>query len=201
MSEYGSLKLTLKTLRSRFLGIPDVNRWQNLGNHDPVWDERTQPIANLIPPGSRVVEFGAGRRQLEQYLDPSCTYVPSDLVSRGADTIVCDLNAIPRPDFTDLNLDVAVFGGVLEYVRDVSSLAAWLSGQVSMCVASYVCARSQPKTWQRMQETIERISFGWVNTYTAEELKTIFQAGGFPQIEQIVKQTSYGEENLFVFKR
>ena len=76
-------------------------------------------IAKLIPAGSNVIEFGAGRRQLEKFLPAGCTYTPSDLVDRGPGTIVCDLNRPPLPDLRHLRLKVAVFGGVLEYVADV----------------------------------------------------------------------------------
>jgi len=53
----------------------------NLTNHDIAWDKRTRAIADLIPPGSHVVEFGAGRCQLRNWLPIDCTYVPSDIVS------------------------------------------------------------------------------------------------------------------------
>ena len=48
-----------------------LTRWADLDNFDPEWDERTQIIADLITPGSRVLEFGAGRRYLQTRLDPA----------------------------------------------------------------------------------------------------------------------------------
>jgi len=199
--KYGSISLTIKTLSCKFFGIPDFQRWADLNEHDPGWDERTRLIAKRIPQGSRVIEFGAGRRQLELYLEPACVYVPSDLVSRGPDTIVCDLNTQPFPELGNLNLDVAVFGGVLEYIRDLHTLVDWLSKQISICVVSYVCAQSKPKTLYRFREIAERTSFGWVNTYSADELQCVFKTNGFPNAEMFVEQTSYGDEYIFVFKR
>ena len=102
------------------LGRADYRRWKALQHHEQWWDERTEEMARLIPPGSIIIEFGAGRRQLERFLPPGCKYVPSNLVDRGPGTIVCDLNRLPLPDLRHLCLNVAVFGGVLEYVADVA---------------------------------------------------------------------------------
>ena len=71
---------------------------------------------------------------------------PSDLVDRGGKTIVFDLNSKPLPDLSHLNLDVAVFAGVLEYISDLDSVVHWLSYQVGLCIASYRCAYTRPRT-------------------------------------------------------
>jgi hypothetical protein len=184
---YRGSRMVLKTMRCRWLGKADLERWADLRNHDPDWDDRTRKLAEIVPHGARVVEFGAGRRQLEGYLDPACTYFPSDIVERDPGTIVFDLNARPLPDLSRLNLDVAVFGGTLEYITDLRSLASWLAQSVSACIASYECASSSPRTVARTLESFRRASIGWVNTYTREELIGIFKSEGF----------SYSEEHEF----
>jgi hypothetical protein len=69
-----AIGVMVKTLRCRWRGIADFDRWADLGNHNPQWDHRTVQIADLIPAPSRIVEFGAGRRQLERYLPQAvCT--------------------------------------------------------------------------------------------------------------------------------
>ena len=123
-----------------------------------------------MPPNSRVIDFGAGRRTLEVYLDPSCVYVPSDLVSRGSDTIVFDLNKHPLPDLANLAFDVATLAGVLEYINNVPAFVEWLAEQASVCIVSYECARTVAGALGRPSETIRRISAGWVNTYSESEL-------------------------------
>jgi hypothetical protein len=157
----------------------DYQRWSTLDNFDQRWDPRTKAMAQLVPKGSRVIEFGAGRRQLERYLDRSCTYFPSDLMDRGPGTIVCDLNVKPLPDFRGLNLDVAVFSGVLEYLNQLESVAQWLADQVSQCVVSYACAKSIPRTRSRANEAVARARNGWVNTYGEDEIMEIFESVGF----------------------
>jgi glycosyltransferase involved in cell wall biosynthesis len=198
--KYGSLSLTVKTLRCKFLGTPDIQRWKDLGAFDAKWDERTKLIASLIPQGSRIIEFGAGRRELEAYLDPSCTYFPSDLVDRGPKTIICDLNARPLPDLTPWKADVAIFGGVLEYISDLNSVLSWLSRFTSVCIVSYECAHSRPRTFQRAQESFSRLRTGWVNTYSEKELEEIFRKAGFSCSKKATWSTKGGDERIFVFR-
>jgi hypothetical protein len=157
-------------------------------------------MANLVPPKMRVIEFGAGRRQMEAYLDKSCTYIPSDLVSRGWGTFICDLNHRPLPDLTILAPDVAVFGGVLEYISALHAIPAWLAKYISLCVVSYECAHSRPRTFDRLREVWSRTRIGWVNTYTEAQLEGIFGAAGFLCVEKATWHTNTGDERLFVFQ-
>ena len=120
----------------------DRRRWADPSNIFAAWEPRNKQLAALVPKNSRVIEFGAGRRVFERHLDPSCTYVPSDIVDRGPGTLVFDLNERPLPDLGADRHDVAVFSGVLEYVRDVPSLIDWLATCVTGCVLTYAPARA-----------------------------------------------------------
>lgn len=162
----------------RLLGRSDYGRWSDPESLEHWWVARTQKLATLIPPQTRVLEFGAGRCQLQQYLDSSCSYFASDLTPRGPDTILCDLNRRPLPDLQHLHADIAVFGGVLEYVRDLPSLAAWLAAQTPAAVASYDYVKSEPGTVARMVELFRRSYFGYLNHYTLRELASIFAGVG-----------------------
>src|SRR5205814_2229019 len=119
----------------RHRGGSDYRRWGDSRSLSPDWDSRTEQIARLIPPGATVLEFGAGRMTLRNYLPEGCQYTPCDLVDRGGGTIVCDLNARELPAFPPL--DVAVFSGVLEYINDINYLISHISGSVSTIIASY----------------------------------------------------------------
>ena len=184
----------IRNLTHRALNQSDYPRWSNLKNYEAWWDARTQKIAQLIPPGSRVIEFGAGRRQLEKFLDPTCTYVPSDLVDRGGETFVCDLNRHPRPDLGDLKVDTAVFGGVLEYMHDLESLVGWLAQQVSLCVASYSCT-PESGIVPKLQERFNRIYYGYMNSYREEELIDLFQRAGF----KCMARDRWTSQQVFLF--
>jgi hypothetical protein len=198
--EYNTLGVMLRTLRCRLFGTTDVSRWRDAEAFPDDWAGRTQLIAQLVPKGTRVIEFGAGKRKLESQIDPTCTYIPCDIVSRGKDTLVLDLNARPLPNLRHLNLDMAVFAGVIEYIADLGSFVTWLSRQASTCIASYECAQTQ--SWgspARLRETIRRTGAGWVNTFSEHELIEIFRSGGFALTETKDWRTPDGTERIFVF--
>ncbi len=176
-------------------------RWSHAAELSPDWDERTRLLARLVPQNSNVIEFGAGRRQLERYLPAGCTYIPSDLVDRGPGTFTLDLNRQDRPDLTPLAVDTAVFGGVLEYIRDLSSLVTWISRYVCRCVVSYECARTRRSDWKRVHEATARARAGWVNTFHEDEFVELFQKVGFSVVCREVWHTKDGDEPLFVFQK
>jgi hypothetical protein len=168
-----------------WVGRADYKRWNSPRGLEEWWDERTKAIAKLVPGGSRVIEFGAARRQLEKYLPSGCTYAPSDLVDRGAGTIVCDLNHRPLPNLSHVAPEVAVFGGVLEYIRDVPALVQWLADAgVKTCVASFDSARAGDGVVGRYLEWTRRTYYGYMNSLTEDELVRSFEAAGFACIQR-----------------
>ena len=151
--------------------------WADLDRHAQEWDERTGMMAGLIHAQSSVVEFGCGRRVLETLLPDRCVYTPSDIVSRGPDTWVCDLNHRPLPK-VPRHAEVAVFSGVLEYLFDLPAVVRWLSNSnVTTIVASYGCVR--PAGFSRVFDTVDRLRFGWVTSYSQDDLCAMFNAAGY----------------------
>lgn len=132
------------------------------------WDARTRMIADMIEPGLSVLEFGAGRRILQTFLPDGQPYTPCDRVARGRGSIICDLNADTLPDFPQH--DIAVFGGILEYVDDVPRLIHHLSRVVSIIITSYAVLEFNENN---------RRGLGWVNDYTASEVLYLFKYAGF----------------------
>jgi hypothetical protein len=192
---FATLLRVTRILVDRLLHRSDFGRWSNPYSLETWWDARTKQLACLVPHGSRVLEFGAGCRQLEQYLPPGCSYVPSDLVDRGPGTIVCDLNSRPLPDLHEIAADVGVFGGVLEYVRDLPSFLQWLAGQVSFCVASYAYVTPTTTWLQGILERWDRANYGYLNSYTEEGFVALFEHAGF---RCTVKDT-WENQRLFLF--
>jgi hypothetical protein len=152
----------------RAAGKSDYARWSGKKALSVDWDTRTKQIADLVKPGSKVLEFGAGRMVLRGFLPEGCSYTPSDLVDRGPGTIVLDLNGAALPSFE--RHDVAVFSGVLEYVNDVPRLVSHLSRFVGTVVASYGSTELNGP---------ERRVQGWVNDYSTAQFIDIFKAAGF----------------------
>jgi Methyltransferase domain len=160
------------------LNRSDYVRWSDDNRLESWWEARTAQLARHVPAGSRVIEFGAGRGWLPKYLD-ACAYFPSDLVPRAPGTIVCDLNKRPLPDLRHLNLDVAVFCGVLEYITNLPALTQWLSTQVTTCVASYDGVDSPRGSADRVLELGRRKTFGYMNSFEPGRLVAVFEQAGF----------------------
>ncbi len=180
-----------------FLKKTDRRRWADPSNIYASWESRNKQVAALVPGNSRVIEFGAGKRVLERYLDPSCTYVPSDIVDRGPGTIVFDLNQRPLPDLGSDAYDVAVLSGVLEYVRDVPSVLDWLTKYVSVCVLTYAPAKATGYSPRALVDRVSRLRHGWMNNYREEQLRSIFRERGF----ELVQSEDWEQQRLFVFSQ
>ena|SRR5690349_8642374 len=180
---------------SALLQRTDYRRWSDLHSIDADWEPRTRLIATFVPKGSRVIEFGAGTRRLETYLDPSCQYVPSDIADRGPGTFICDLNRRPLPTLDCF--DTAVLIGVLEYVQNVPSVLDWLARHVSHCAVSYVCARSAPHTFAALRDALGRLRMGWMNSYREQDLLAMFEARGFRR----VKDATWMNNRVYLFSQ
>jgi hypothetical protein len=180
------LKEAVRTSFRRLRGQTDHRRWRDARSFSTDWDARTAQLARMIPPGSNVLEFGAGRMALKDCLPPGCSYTPSDLVDRGAGTIVCDLNAPELPAFPPH--DVAVFSGVLEYIHNVRSVIAHIGGFVGMIVASYAIR-------ERIPDPFTRRAQGWVNDLTSQEFEEVFTQAGFRRD----RVEDWGNHQLFRF--
>jgi len=196
---FDSVRQTVVALKFRFLGTSDVARWSSLQNYDPQWEERSKLIAQLVPRGSCVVDFGAGRRMLERHLELGCRYHPHDIVSRGDDTVIADLNARPLPDLSYLSADLAVLAGVFEYIADPPSFSVWLARQFHCCIVSYNCATAD-SFLSRWQEVYRRSRAGWVNTYTEAALLDLFERSGYALAGRTRWVTPDGSEDIFCFR-
>lgn len=150
----------------------DLSRWSNPANLHHEWDARTLEMAKLVPPNSRVLEFGAARMVLRDHLPEGCVYIPSDLVDRGPGTLVCDLNSPNWPALPDV--DVIFFAGVLEYLSDVQGVLARLKPLCKTIVTSYEV------NWQPTPQTLKvRTKLGWINHMSWPELEVMFRECGF----------------------
>ena len=95
-----------------------------------------------------------------------------------------------------LRPDVAVFIGVLEYIKDLPSLSEWLSQQVRTCTASYAYASTRPGSIWRVLEKLRRARYGYMNTYTEDELVDLFRRCGFA----CVRVDTWHDQRLFLFQ-
>lgn len=189
----------VRTLTLHAARQSDYARWRNY-NFPAEWSLRSKRIAEIVPHGSRVFEFGAGPIGLRPYLHPSCELTSSDIVEHGPETKIIDLNRRPLPSLAEAQPQIAVFAGVLEYVSDVPSMLPWIAKHFEVCVASYECAQPKPGFLGRIRESLSRTRMGWVNHFTETELKALFAAVGF----QVAERLTWGTDDpgeVFVFAR
>lgn len=160
-----------------------LQRWSGTTNLSPNWEERTEIISKYIKPNSDVIEFGAGLMFAKKYLPEDCSYTPSDLVDRGAGTIICDLNDMDLPEFK--KYDVAIFSGVLEYILDVERLISHLSQSIETILTSYAT----------LDKNKRNPASQWVNSYTENDFISLFERCGFKNINK----TYWKTQTIFEF--
>lgn len=178
---------TIEVLSSPPSQSTNAERWRDPHALHEDWDERTGLIARLIPEGADVIEFGAGRLALRSFLPAGCRYRPSDIVDRGENTLVCDLNR-ELPSMAKV-YSHAVFSGVLEYIVDLPRLTQWLALSVNTVVASY-------STIDRLSDPVTRARNGWLNHHTRTEVEKAFTSVGFEKHNSI----EWREQTIFVFE-
>ena len=135
-----------------------------------LYEDRVRQMRTLIPSGTAsVLDFGAGVMFLKSLLPRDIRYYPVDFKKRTEDTIVCDFNLRQFPEVT---ADVGFCSGILEYIEDMDWFVEQLSRHVDTVVLSYCPHESVPDMEQR-------ISRGWVNDFTTEEIIECFGKFGF----------------------
>ncbi len=180
--------LATRTELRKHFGSADYGRWSDRISLSPNWNPRTNRIAEMIPSGVSVLEFGCGSMVLKEYLPAGCTYTGSDLVDRGEGTIVCDLNGPKLPSFAHHRC--AVFSGVIEYINDTESVISHIGQFVDTIIASYVTLECVP-------ERLSRRSAGWVNDFTYEEFVELFSRCGF----RLDSEENWSEQKIFCFSK
>ncbi|WP_380751079.1 methyltransferase domain-containing protein [Salinimicrobium flavum] len=164
----------------------DLLRWKKTGELNEDWNERSIILAEMVNSGAKVIEFGAGKMRLKDYLPPNCEYTPSDIHIRDSRVIYCDLNEDKMIDLE--NYDTAIFSGVLEYVYDLDNLFEKLAKSLKYINLTYACADISGAN---------RLKQGWLSDYTNSDLRDIFERKGFKVMEYLEwrKQSIFRLEN------
>lgn len=153
----------------------DFERWRDAANswgaRNPL---RSKIAGSAIPPGSSVLDIGAGSMVLKQYLDPSCGYQPCDLYPRTPGCLVADLN---RDEFPKgRHYDWAVMLGVLQFLENPGLAASRCREVADNGVFSYPTAtRDEPEQkeldWRRQE--------GWFNALSEERYVEMVRNAGW----------------------
>lgn len=144
-----------------------VRRWQKVAQAGrPLWDERNEIIAGLIPPGSSVLDVGCGAQTLKQHLKPGCKYQPCDVVKSTPDVIFCDFNAGVYPEVKE-RFDYVVCSGVFEYIRKPQEFLRRLP-----CLGRFVIMSYNPL--HPGDSKMTRLGLNWVNHFTEQQIEQLF---------------------------
>lgn len=165
----------------------DIGRWKKTSELNEDWDERSIILAEMVNNGAKVIEFGAGKMRLKDYLPANCKYTPSDIHLRDSSVIYCDLNDKEMIDLE--NYDTAIFSGVLEYVYDLDGLFEKLAKSIKYINMTYACTDISGAN---------RLKQGWLSDYTNSDLREIFKRNGFLEVEYLEwrKQSIFKLENI-----
>ena len=183
----GVLRRALAAELRRRRGDTDRVRWGAEANLSDAWRPRTAMLAAHVPRDSVVLELGCGAARTEELLPAGCRHVPSDLVARGPDTFVCDLNARALPAFPEH--DVVLASGTLEYVVDVGRLLRHLAG-TRLLLFSYACHSAHASL-------LVRRNLGWLSDLTHEDVIALAREGGWAW--ELLGQ--WQGQSLYAFRR
>lgn len=107
--------------------------WAGWAEIDNRWPLRLADIGRLIPPGSSVIDLGAGAQALQDHLH-DCTYTAADLHQRTPWTLAFDMNGDVWPEG---RWDVAVMAGVLEYADDPRDVLVRVRHRARTAIITY----------------------------------------------------------------
>ena len=103
---------------------------------------------------------------LRALLPPTTKYIPVDIVPRGADTIVVDLNREAMPP---VEADAAALLGVIEYIIDPRAVLLQLKRFKTLCV-SYNYKSINDVLWKLRPA---RKKVGWKNRLTKRQFERL----------------------------
>jgi len=147
----------------------DLGRWRDSANLASQWADRSKLAAALIGSGARrVLDVGAGDMALRGFLPADCDYTPADIVSRGPDCLVADLN---QQQFPPGQYDCVTFLGLLEYLHDPSWALVMAARAAPALVVSYCADTSGDRAYRR--------GLGWVNDFTKAAFEEALAVAGW----------------------
>lgn len=155
------------------LFVPQNIEWKDLeGNIDwALMRPSVELLSRWVEEDDRsVADYGAGQMYLKSFLKPGVTYYPIDYFKRFDETIVCDLNG---GNFPDLEADVSVFNGVLEFLTTAETLLTHVCGQTrKKVILSYM-------TIDHFPDRAARRASGYVSDLSEQQIIQILEQCGF----------------------
>lgn len=183
-----------KQILSYALFVPQNIVWSDL--EDTINWELMRPSVELFSSwltdeDRSVADYGAGQMYLKAFLKPNVAYYPVDYMKRFEETIVCDLNS---GVFPNMEVDVAVFNGVLEFLTTSEELLL------------YACARAKKKvilsymTVDRFPNREARRASGYVSDLSEKQIISILGRCGF-SLTQKQQDPLDSTDTIYLFEK
>lgn len=153
--------------------MPDEILWSDLdGTID--WDLMRFRVAMfsewISPDVKSVVDYGAGKMYLQEYLASDVRYSPVDYIWRDERTILCDLNT---GVFPKLQADVTVCSGVLEFIYTAKALLQHVCKHTNKkIILSYLGVDHFP-------DIEGRRASAYVSDFSEKQIVDLMKANGF----------------------
>lgn len=147
-----------------------INTWEKNEYFDSKWELRIKVMSLFIDKkDKKICDIGCGEGKLKKFIPQRSSYIGIDYRERKDVTHVYDLNYEYPP--IEIIEDVVFCSGVLEYIYDLKSFAAYLAQYAKKIIFSYC-----PLEHTSNQE--DRKKRGWVNSFTKKEIITLFSIFG-----------------------
>jgi len=167
----------------------DYGRWTKTAREEPIWNQRNELIASIVPAGASVLDVGAGNMTIRSLIDDSCTYQPVDCIRAADETIIADFNKGLIPSF-DEPFDIAICSGVMEYLNDPAGFLRIVMGWADEIILSYAITDIEGDIQHRRKQ-------GWFNDLSYMDLFRLFAKQGLFSRHA---GESYGQV-VFILKR
>lgn len=153
--------------------MPDNIMWSDLDDNID-WDLmrfRVEMFSEWITDDIvSIVDYGAGKEWLRKYINPDVKYYPVDYIKRNEHTILCDLNF---ERFPEINADVSVCSGVLEFINTAKELLQHVCKHTNkMVIVSYLGVDHFP-------DIEGRRASAYISDLSEHDIISIMDAGGF----------------------
>lgn len=189
-----SLGIDEKQILSYSLFMKENVTWEDL-EYKISWGEHTgrkKMISEWIPDDAQsVADYGEGKLNLKNFINPDIKYYPVDYIKRSNETILCDFN---NNEYPKVQTYVSVCTATLVFITKADSLLNYICKNTSrIIILSYV-------TIDIFSNIKGRRTSGYVNDFTEEDIVNICLTHGFI-LKEKCSDPANKIDTLFLFEK
>lgn len=174
--------------------MPDDIMWSDLDDNID-WDLmhfRVEMFSKWITEDIKsVVDYGAGKMFLKQYLNADVKYFPVDYIRRNEQTILCDLNS---GIFPEMQTDAAICSGVLEFIYTAEQLLKHVCIHTNkMIILSYLGT-------DNFADIDGRRASAYVSDFSEQDIVNLMNDNGFNLIKEVCDPVNHACM-VYLFKK